>query len=344
MLTTLLLAVFAVFAVFAAIVLVVFLILSIWSPMRSEFFDQNYGEFKEDFRRLWSKQQFELRASNWKKHVDVYAQLKSTAAAGSPGAMRIDYLSSDRLRILDAKFSTLLQVQTLLGVMMTITTNRFWNQLLAASRNWWGVLLGVPFVLWFLTIAGCLIAVGNIRWGDLWKIANPVDAEEDYVNTLVKVVIVRTAMLRVLSAVALANLFLFTLAVACLLLLAQRPEVHPPASLPSIGKLLALPVPKFARRSWDNPSEIDPLKKQLSENAKNGDLLLLIGSADCVPSRKPIDNYTLAFNRASEVSNRLQNVVGVPDIRVLPQYDHCQGNADLRAVYPFLIRLERDDK
>jgi hypothetical protein len=216
-----------------------------------EFFKQNLGELVPDVRMLFSRSKFDQAVNVWKQRVKVYAQLKSTNAAslGSGAkaepaatepaaaradtvlpaedsvateklqATRIDYLSSDRLRIIDTKFSALLQTQTLLGVMMTITINRFWNELydIIHSGPWGGVRVIVPFTLWFMTIVGCLLAVGNIRWGNLEK--NPSDlrtTEEEYVKTLIEVVIVRTAMLRLLTAIALVNFILISSAVAYL--------------------------------------------------------------------------------------------------------------------------------
>lgn len=148
-----------------------------------------------------------------------------------------------------------------------------------------------------------------------------------------------------LLAVGLSALIL----VWALLLLAQPPSVQPPKpqppiASPVIGSAIALRVQTFARRDSDNPSAIEELKGELREKAKEGDTVLLMGSTDCTSIR--IGNKTLARKRASTVSDSLRNVVLGVDIQtpLLPQHVNCKGTTDLRAVYPFLIPLKRDEK
>lgn len=147
-----------------------------------------------------------------------------------------------------------------------------------------------------------------------------------------------------------------------LLLLAQPPEIQPPGHFdaspqippPAIGVVLPLTGPKFesglsdtsgARESDMTRKGIDHLRKELSENAKEGDVVLLIGSTDCTSFRK--GNNELANERATNVSDSLRNVVSGVEIQIpsqLPQHDNCKGSADLRAVHPYLIPLKRNEK
>jgi hypothetical protein len=149
-----------------------------------------------------------------------------------------------------------------------------------------------------------------------------------------------------------------------LLLLAQAPKlqsVHEhaqdtqPASPPSpIGNVIRLTGPKFESAMSDTSGAgasdvtkkgIADLKKEVSEKAKEGDVVLLIGSTDCTSFKK--GNYKLADERATNVRDSLRNIVPGVEIQIprpLPQHDNCKGSEDLRAVHPFLIPLNRDGK
>ena len=132
---------------------------------------------------------------------------------------------------------------------------------------------------------------------------------------------------------------------------AHCPDVHCPVvsiSPTAIGEPIALPVPKFALGDPNNPSGIEDLRHELSERVKEGDSLLLMGSADCTRSRR-LGNRELAFKRASGVGERLKKAGESMHIEVLPEgvlpsYDGCKPNQNFRAVFPFLIPLKRDDK
>ncbi len=149
-----------------------------------------------------------------------------------------------------------------------------------------------------------------------------------------------------------------------LLLLAQAPKVQvgpehtqntePTSPPPTIGNVVPLTGPKFepamsdtsgAKASDVTKKGIDDLKKELAERAKEGDVVLLIGSTDCTSFKN--GNYKLANERATNVSDSLQNVVPGVEIQIprpLPQHNNCKGSEDLRAVHPFLIPLKRDGK
>jgi hypothetical protein len=94
-----------------------------------------------------------------------------------------------------------------------------------------------------------------------------------------------------------------------------------------------------------DPGKILPLETELHDNGREGDILLLLGSADCVPTRPRglwKNNDDLASARADWVLNGLRGKLGGvrPKPSILPQYERCAKTEDMRAVYPFLIRAE----
>jgi hypothetical protein len=217
------------------------------SPLVRRFFKLNLAEFLSDLMLFVSTKQWDLRVRRWKEHLHIYSELKSPGGGGPdrPGyrTIGIDYLSSDRLRILDAKFSTLLQLQTLLGIMVTITTSKFWDEIVGIMHTGWAgtALFVVPAILWVVTIVGCLAAVCNIRWGDLWEPVreggtppHEVDLErraERYLEVLVSVVVARTAVLRFLAALSLVN-FLFATCVVSYVMYRSFTRIGPAVAAP----------------------------------------------------------------------------------------------------------------
>lgn len=140
-----------------------------------------------------------------------------------------------------------------------------------------------------------------------------------------------------------------------LLLVIHRPDVQaPPCQSDSPNKISASfvgPATQFDPSSAEpvDPRKLNVLIERLAkESTGRGDMLLLIGSADCTPIRdpqqRPYSNQKLASDRAEEVekllrSGRFGNLSGLEiATEVLPQYAGCKGTQDLRAVYPFLIR------
>jgi hypothetical protein len=82
-------------------------------------------------------------------------------------------------------------------------------------------------------------------------------------------------------------------------------------------------------------------------HGQDGDILLLLGSADCTPTRKGglwKDNDELARARAGWVLDGLKGKLDSirPKPYALPQYERCAQTLDMRAVYPFLIHAEDD--
>lgn len=118
----------------------------------------------------------------------------------------------------------------------------------------------------------------------------------------------------------------------------------PPSTHKEMNKLFLLPAPGFAPKNWHDPNKVEDLKKVLFEKAEKGDMLLLLGSADCTPikkDREELNNTKLALNRASRVRDLLQAAgfgLEMPS-EVLPQYAGCEANPSIRAVFPFLLRF-----
>lgn len=106
-------------------------------------------------------------------------------------------------------------------------------------------------------------------------------------------------------------------------------------------------LPAITRMGNSRPPEVDPTKiedlaSELRAQGKEGDILLLLGSADCLPTRPNgvwKDNEELAGARANSVLTGLQGKLhGVQSKSLaMPQYERCAKTLDMRAVYPFLI-------
>ncbi len=100
-----------------------------------------------------------------------------------------------------------------------------------------------------------------------------------------------------------------------------------------------------------DPSKILQVTQDLkNDKAKAGDILLLLGSADCIPTKPKEmgglwkDNAELADARANWVNLGLDGQAAVNSVKIktlpLPQHARCGLARNLRAVYPFLIHAE----
>jgi len=95
-----------------------------------------------------------------------------------------------------------------------------------------------------------------------------------------------------------------------------------------------------------DPEELNRWEGYLaSQEMHRGDILLLLGSADCKAFRKGgdgRDNPTLAKDRAKKVRDWLKPMMDARGVELDPdsveQHERCRESADLRAVYPFLIQ------
>jgi hypothetical protein len=156
------------------------------------------------------------------------------------GSRRIDYLSSDRLSILTPKFAAVLTFQGFITLVMTTTLVAFWRTTDPALREELHFLLPAIAAPWAIIVLTCLTAIGNVYWGDLWEKTrddggNPLPPREDlekrekrYARLLIGVLIVRSAALRVVSAVALINFLIAIVAVVRVLAAPPGPQPPPP--------------------------------------------------------------------------------------------------------------------
>jgi flagellar motor protein MotB len=78
------------------------------------------------------------------------------------------------------------------------------------------------------------------------------------------------------------------------------------------------------------------------EKTKEGDTILLLGSADC--TRYSAGNWKLAQDRADKIKKALEGEAEERKVdveaRALKQHDACKPSDQLRAVFPILIRPE----
>jgi hypothetical protein len=150
------------------------------------------------------------------------------------GAERIHYLSSDRLSILTPKFSTVLTFQSLTLVAMSVTMGTFWKDADAALRRELWQMLAVLALPWSVTVMACLIANGNVYWGDMWRpskgtlpasVEDLKERENEYADLLIGVLILRSAILRVVTFVALVTFFLAVVVIVHVLRAAPLPPI-----------------------------------------------------------------------------------------------------------------------
>jgi hypothetical protein len=215
------------------------------------------------------------------------------------------------------------------------------------SYFWWAVyiLLGIGFLL---AVAGIFQVFRGSKAG---QPPNTADAEGSWWARFLKWRPEETKEESLLNVGVSALILAWSL-----LLLAQTPHVsedQPKPSAPiasAIGDVIPLVGPTFEPGKSDvrepdmTRKGVDVLKKDVSERAKPGDVVLLIGSTDCTSFGK--GNNELAQERATNVGNALGNVVSGVEIRTprqLPQQNNCTGTEDLRAVHPFLIRLKGNE-
>lgn len=125
-------------------------------------------------------------------------------------------------------------------------------------------------------------------------------------------------------------------------------DTNPPVQKTSI-QVTAIPLPPikdFSAYSDDVPQPGKTIAGLASsaegQGARTGDLLILLGSADCQAIHAPGDsNEKLAGRRANAVRDLLlpRNLMPQESIlaKSLEQYNKCKESGDLRAVFPILI-------
>jgi hypothetical protein len=130
--------------------------------------------------------------------------------------------------------------------------------------------------------------------------------------------------------------------------------VQPPRLTPH-ANVLEPPLSGFLPNSAD-PTKITNSRADLrtwktnvsNAAAQPGDLLLLLGSADCtaIQRSKDMTNAKLASNRAENVRRMLLDTGPLTDKDVraesLYQHQNCRESEDMRAVFPVLIHMEQE--
>jgi hypothetical protein len=128
--------------------------------------------------------------------------------------------------------------------------------------------------------------------------------------------------------------------------------VQPPAPISS--ELLLPPITGFIAgnsKYLDKNRILEQVTQQTIQKHKSDikpeDLLLLLGSADCTAVRKSLrkTNGDFASERADEVTDIVKGMKLLPEDHVIPmplyQHESCKESADLRAVFPVLIKAEK---
>ncbi|HWW97534.1 MAG TPA: hypothetical protein VNY74_07545 [Edaphobacter sp.] len=116
-----------------------------------------------------------------------------------------------------------------------------------------------------------------------------------------------------------------------------------PPPTPAMSKLQIDPIdqtPLFDPGLHEHFRGSEEQLKQILKNTREGDTLLLLGSADCTSYTG--ENAKLAQDRANTIKKALESDAnkGKVDIeaRALKQHDSCKAADQLRAVFPVLIR------
>ena len=116
-----------------------------------------------------------------------------------------------------------------------------------------------------------------------------------------------------------------------------------PPPTPAMSKLQIDPIdhtPLFDPGPHERFRGSEEQLKQILENTHEGDTLLLLGSADCTSYTG--GNAKLAQERANVIKRALESDADKRKVdieaRALKQHDACKAAAQLRAVFPVLIR------
>lgn len=119
-------------------------------------------------------------------------------------------------------------------------------------------------------------------------------------------------------------------------------ESESKATLPLLRPVHFAPMNSKAPEIKDS-QEVENLKGALRKVPfQEGDMLVLLGSADCTPMKKQAgrDNKALALQRATKVKDLIQDLGLNTWTIALDQHDGCKGQPDIREVFPYLIRAE----
>ena len=159
------------------------------------------------------------------------------------------------------------------------------------------------------------------------------------------------------AASPLAVGFSLAILIWAVVFVARPPEPKHEAKVtinPLMHDSLEEPISHFAsgHSMFEKPDENLQLRqlREAVEPYKNqkGDLLLLLGSADCSEIRNSeMTNNLLAQRRALGVRENLQKYLGTDlniEIVTPNQHQNCMGSGDMRAVFPILIHPKPVDR
>jgi flagellar basal body-associated protein FliL len=137
------------------------------------------------------------------------------------------------------------------------------------------------------------------------------------------------------------------------------PDKKPPQAtvMSSVSVSKLSPISNLGDGGKPSDKIIDPnriltlTKDATTHKTRAGDILLLLGSADCRPTKSKArgglwnNNEELADARANWVKKGLNGQLELSGVRVearpLPQHSGCRETPDVRAVYPFLIQAKQ---
>ena len=295
-------------------------------------------EYLEDlgFMTLLGTVTREGRIAKWKTHVEQYKKIAAgsrsagpTAPAPSapapvvtivnpaPASIETPALDVSGIRfvaghldILDRKFGILLTFQgfmaTIAGLYLSVA---FPHPIQSLSP------LFIAFgCAWCITAIFCLAGMVWLKWGDLGTASSPVDAEAEQINTLIGVVVKRTAMFRISVGFTVITIVLLAVAV-----ISSRPAsatVEVVTSLNRIG-----PFPEGVACNTD-PNLQATIEKTIS-NIRFDKIkrLYIAGGADVTPIGKSLSNVYvtnigLAQSRARCVAGWITDLLNPRDIHL----------------------------
>ena len=206
---------------------------------------------------------------------------------------------------------------------------------------------------WFVVVLSLtLLIVGAALLFEGWRYFSLLRRDRDFIE--------QGSLLG--AALLVFGLSAISLALVPALLLHAKPVAPNPHPQCPQGAMAAQKVEVFSVKGidglGDRPEDKNITREKLQQltddlgtkNAKARDILLLLGSADCVATKPQDkggiwkDNAELANARATWVRDSLHDQPAVKDMKIetlaLPEHARCGPSRNVRAVYSFLIHAE----
>jgi hypothetical protein len=157
----------------------------------------------KQFRDIYSDE-----VARWERHVEAYEDIKAHLVLPRLlGTEGIDFIAG-HLDILDRKLGSLLTFHGLFATVVGLYLNVFFLSGRVGKLSWW---FWAFASVWMGTTLLCVYAMARFPWGNLADKPR-TQAKEKQIHTLVKAVVIRTALFRL--AVPLTFLWLILFAVA----------------------------------------------------------------------------------------------------------------------------------